>query len=206
MIEVVCASANAHKVAEMVPILAEVGVRLLPRPSEVPDVDETGTTLEANARLKARALALATGWPALSDDTGLEVVALGGAPGVRSARYAGERATAAENMGKLLETLARMQARTATERRARFRTVCMVCWPDGRELSAEGIVNGWIGHAPLGDGDFGYDPVFVPDEGDGRTFAQMTAEAKNAISHRGRALRALAAQLAAPADRPAAPQ
>ena len=152
-----------------------------------PDVEETGATLEANARIKARALARALGMPAVSDDTGLEVRALGGAPGVRSARYAGPGATYADNVDKLLRELA-----DSTDRVARFVTVAMACWPDGREVVATGAVDGWITTAPRGGGGFGYDPVFEPDEAGGRTFAEMAQAEKHALSHRGRAFRALA--------------
>ncbi len=182
------ASANPDKAREMASILAPVEVTL--RPPEVPDVDETGATLEENARLKARAVMEATGLAAVADDTGLEVAALGGAPGVMSARYAGAGATYADNVSKLLDALD-----GCADRRARFRTVTVVCWPDGRELMAEGVCDGVITTAPRGTMGFGYDPVFAPDGSGGRTFAQMTLEEKNAVSHRGRALRALAAQL-----------
>jgi XTP/dITP diphosphohydrolase len=185
----VTASANPDKVAEIAAVLGEAGIELLPRPSEVGEVDETGETLEENARLKAVALAAATGMPAVADDTGLEVRALGGAPGVRSARYSGEHATYADNVAKLVNEM-----EEAVDRRARFRTVAMVCWPDGREVSADGWVDGTIAETPRGNAGFGYDPVFVP-EGEERTFAEMSAEEKNAVSHRGRAFRALAEKL-----------
>ena len=159
----------------------------------MPDVDETGSTLEENARIKAHAIAAATGRPALADDTGLEVDALGGAPGVHSARYAGEEANPQKNVAKMLAELAQVPA----PRRARFRTVALISWPDGKELMADGTVEGEIADSVRGDGGFGYDPIFVPAGGDGRTFAQLTAAEKNAVSHRGRALRALAARLAA---------
>jgi XTP/dITP diphosphohydrolase len=194
--ELVCASANPDKVAEIAAVLVAAGVRLLPRPEGVGEVVEDGDTLVANARLKAVAIAAAAGAPAVADDTGLEVDALGGAPGVHAARYAGEGVTYADNVAKLLRELEGVGARSPGERRARFRTVAVVAWPDGSEVVAEGTVEGHIATAPAGDAGFGYDPVFVADEGDGRTFAQMTAEEKHAISHRGRAFRALAAALA----------
>ena len=184
----VLASANPDKAAEIAAILA--GHELLPRPPDVPDVDETGTTLEENARLKAVALVEATGQAAVADDTGLEVRALGGAPGVYSARYAGEDASYADNVAKLLGALDGIE-----DRRARFRTVALARFPDGREVVAEGVVDGTIAVAARGEAGFGYDPLFVPDEGDGRTFAEMTADDKHAISHRGRAFRALDALL-----------
>jgi XTP/dITP diphosphohydrolase len=187
-VRLVCASANPDKAREIAAIL--VGHELLPRPSGVPDVDETGDTLEANARLKAVALVEATGSPAVADDTGLEVAALDGAPGVYSARYAGEGATYADNVAKLLAALEGVD-----DRRARFRTVALACFPDGREVIVEGVVDGTISTSPRGEAGFGYDPLFVPDEGDGRTFAEMTAEEKHAVSHRGRAFRALSEAL-----------
>jgi len=144
--------------------------------------------------LKAVAVCEAAGAAAISDDTGLEVDALGGAPGVLSARYAGPNVSYKDNVDKLLAELDRVGAVTPQQRRARFRTAVMVVWPDGREVGVEGVVEGHIAAEPAGDGGFGYDPVFVPDEADGRTFAQMGDE-KHAISHRGRALRALAAAL-----------
>jgi XTP/dITP diphosphohydrolase len=196
-VRLVSASANPAKVAEMAAILAEAGVVLEPRPDSVGEVVEDADSLEGNARLKAAAVAAATGRAAVADDTGLEVDALGGAPGVRSARYAGERATDADNVALLLAELRRVGATGPGARRARFRTVALVRHPDGRETVAHGTVEGVIAEAPAGDGGFGYDPVFVPDEGDGRTFAQMTPDEKHAISHRGRAFRALAAALAA---------
>lgn len=193
----VLASANKDKAAEIAAILGVVpGLSLVPRPEDVPDVDETGETLEDNARLKAVALCDATGRAAVADDTGLEVDALGGAPGVYSARYSGEGATYADNVAKLVTELERVGAVTAGDRRARFRSVAFVAWPDGRELWVEGEVTGTITTEPRGEGGFGYDPVFAPDGFDGRTFAEMSPEEKHLISHRGRAFRALAEQLA----------
>lgn len=188
---VVCASANPGKVAEMATLLAEV-VELLPRPDGLPDVDEHADTLEGNARLKAIAVNDATGLPALADDTGLEVDALGGAPGVRTARFAGERASDAENRAALLAALAGVPQ---DQRAARFRTVMLLRWPDGREVLAEGVCEGWIATTERGSRGFGYDAVFVPSDGDGRTFAEMTEADKHARSHRGRAVTALARQL-----------
>ncbi|HVC13716.1 MAG TPA: RdgB/HAM1 family non-canonical purine NTP pyrophosphatase [Acidimicrobiales bacterium] len=191
----VTATANPDKAAEIRHILgAAGGIVLLDRPADAPEVDETGETLEDNARLKAAALAAATGMPAVADDTGLEVDVLGGAPGVWSARYAGEDATYADNVAKLLRELAALDDRGGT-RRARFRCVAFVRFPDGRELWREGSVDGTIAGAPRGESGFGYDPVFVPDEGNGLTFAELSTEEKHAISHRGRAFRALAAAL-----------
>lgn len=185
MLELICASANRHKVAEIEEIL-DGAVRLHPRPPVVPDVVEDADTLEGNARLKAATIAAATGRPALADDTGLEVAALGGAPGVHTGRYAGEDASYADNRAKLLADL-----EGVADRRARFRTVVMVVWPDGRELAAEGVCDGVIPEEERGERGFGYDSVFVPLEGDGRTFAEMSSAEKAAVSHRARALRAL---------------
>lgn len=185
----VCASANPDKVAEIAEILAGV-VTLDPRPAEVPDVVEDADTLVGNARLKAEAICAATGLPAVADDTGLEVAALGGAPGVMSARWAGEACSYADNRAKLLRELG-----DADDRRAVFRTAVLVRWPDGREVAVDGVCTGTITRAERGERGFGYDSVFVPDEGDGRTFAEMSADEKHAISHRGRAFRNLLAAL-----------
>lgn len=192
--KLVLATENADKAREIAEILGEADpdLELVPRPADVPGVPETAATLEANARLKATALAEATGVPALADDTGLEVDALGGAPGVHSARFAGQKASDAENVAKLL---AEMDGVLDEERLARFATVAVVHWPDGREVSAWGTVEGVITLEARGTGGFGYDPVFAPVEGDGRTFGEMSADEKHAISHRGRAFRALADRL-----------
>jgi XTP/dITP diphosphohydrolase len=196
----VLASANPDKVKEIVAVLsASLPVELLPRPETVPDVVEDADTLVGNARLKARALVAATGSAAVADDTGLEVDALGGAPGVYSARYAGEDATYGDNVTKLLRELAGIEE-GGGERRASFKTVALVAFPDGTELWAEGVLPGTIAVEERGTNGFGYDPVFVPDGGDGRTFAEMRPEEKDAVSHRGRAFRALAAELARRAE------
>lgn len=192
----VIASANVDKAAEIADILGTVpGLLLVPRPADVPDVEETGDTLEANARLKAQALCRATGQAAVADDTGLEVAALDGAPGVYSARFAGEGATYADNVAKMLTELDQVGAVGPGARRARFRSVAFVAYPDGSEVWVEGAVDGTITPDARGAGGFGYDPIFAPDGFDGRTFAQMTAGEKHAISHRGRAFRALATRL-----------
>jgi XTP/dITP diphosphohydrolase len=184
----VLATANPDKAVEIAAILGS-GVDLRPRPESLEEVDETGGTLEENARLKAQALVEATGLPAIADDTGLEVAVLGGRPGVRSARYAGDHATYADNVALLLSEMSGRPERTA-----RFRTVALALWPDGREIVAVGEVDGTIAEHPRGTNGFGYDPVFVP-EGSGSTFAEMGAEAKNRLSQRGRAFRDLARQL-----------
>ena len=194
---IVVASANPKKAAELAELLAALAVQVVPRPAEVPDVVEDGDTFLANARLKAVALAAATGEAALADDSGLQVDALDGAPGVHSARYAGGSASDADNVDRVLSELARVGAEDPAARVARFRCVLVLRRPDGTELVAEGVVEGHLTDAPRGEGGFGYDPVFVPAEGDGRTFAEMTTTEKQAISHRGRALRALVADLTA---------
>jgi len=190
VIQLVCASANPDKVVEIQRLLDGV-VDLLPRPADVPEVVEDADSLVGNARLKASALCLATGMPAVADDTGLEVHALGGAPGVDAALYAGEGCSYADNRAKLLSELDGV-----SDRRAAFKTVAIVVWPDGSELHVEGVCPGVITTQERGEIGFGYDSVFQPDEGGGATFAEMGIEAKNAISHRGRAFRALLTELA----------
>jgi XTP/dITP diphosphohydrolase len=188
----VLATANAHKAEELRAVLGELDVRLLARPSGVGDVDETEDTLEGNALLKARALVNATGLAALADDTGLFVDALGGRPGVHSARYAGETATDEDNVAKLLGELS---GESSDKRTARFRTVIAVAYPGGESFCVEGVLEGVIAESPRGDGGFGYDPVFIPRDSDGMTLAELSSAQKNAISHRGNALRSLAAAL-----------
>lgn len=188
MNRVVCASANPDKVAEIQDLLQGV-VELLPRPASVGDIVEDADTLLGNARLKAHAICAATGLPAVADDTGLEVDALQGAPGVHTARFAGEHATYADNRAKLLESLRGVDS---NDRTARFRTVALVAYPDGTEQWAEGVCEGLIADSERGERGFGYDPVFVPRDGDGRTFAEMSVGVKHALGHRGRAFRALA--------------
>ena len=191
-IVLVAATANPNKLTEMRAALAGVAI-LLPRPDGLGEVPEDGDTLEANARAKAAAVASFAGAPVLADDTGLEVDALGGAPGVRSARYAGSPADDGANVARLLEALAGVPP---DRRTARFRTVVVARWPDGREIVADGTVEGHIAERPRGTRGFGYDPVFVPSPGE-VTFAEMSLDAKTAVGHRGRALRALARLLAA---------
>lgn len=188
MLRVACASANPHKVAEIVDLMGGV-VDLVPRPSDLADVVEDADTLEGNARLKAVAVCVATELPALADDTGLEVDALDGAPGVITARFAGLGATDAQNRQKILVDLS---GTNATQRTARFRTVALLRFTDGRELVAHGVCEGVIAMKEIGERGFGYDSLFIPSDGDGRTFAQMTIDEKHDLSHRGRAFRALA--------------
>ncbi len=182
---VVIASKNPDKISEIEAVLAGLDPPVVVIPGHLwEDVAETEETLEANALLKARAVAAATGHAALADDTGLEVDALGGAPGVRSARYAGEDATYGDNVALLLSNLEGIP-----DRSARFRTAIALASPGGESLVVEGAIQGHITESPRGDGGFGYDPVF---EVAGRTFAEMGPEEKNGISHRAMALRALA--------------
>jgi len=193
-VRLVLATANPNKATEIAEVLG-AEFELVARPSDVPEVVEDADTFEGNARLKSSALVRATGQPALADDSGLEVDALDGAPGVHSARYAGDHATGADNVARLLNALSGVPS---SRRTARFRCVLVVSWPDGREVVATGTVEGHIVDAPRGASGFGYDPVFVPDDpsAGGRTFAEMSSTEKHAISHRGRALRELAARLA----------
>lgn len=185
----VCASANPGKVAEIAELLAGL-VELLPRPADVADVVEDADTLVGNARLKAAALCRATGMAAVSDDTGLFVDALDGRPGVHTARFGGEPPNDAGNRAALLAALD-----GRSDRAAHFATVAMVVRPDGSEVIAEGRCHGTIATAERGARGFGYDALFVPDDGDGRTFAEMSEHEKHALSHRGRAFAALVAAL-----------
>ena len=191
MLRVACASANPHKVAEIIDLMGGV-VDLVPRPQDLADVVEDADTLLGNARLKAVAVCAATQLPALADDTGLEVDALDGAPGVITARFAGEGATDAQNRQKMLLEL---DGKDAAQRSARFRTVALLRFVDGREIVAHGVCEGSVALHEIGDRGFGYDALFIPADGDGRTFAQMTIEEKHELSHRGRAFRALAQML-----------
>ena len=186
----VLATGNPGKVAEIAAILD--GADLVPRPADLGDPVEDGPTLLANARIKAAAVVTATGEAALADDTGLEVDALDGRPGLTTARVAGEGATADENISRLLALLV---AVPPDRRTARWRTVALVLRPDGSEVVAEGVCEGTISTARRGEGGFGYDPVFVPADGDGRAFSEMTLAEKNAVSHRGKAFRLIAARL-----------
>lgn len=180
----VVASKNPDKVVEIEEVLRGSGLTAeIVRDVDWPDVDETGETLEENALLKARAVVEATGLPVVADDTGLEVTALDGAPGVKTARFAGRAATYAENVDRMMQVMEGIEDRTA-----RFRTVVALVFPDGVEIVAEGSVEGRIADAPRGERGFGYDPVF---EVGGVTMAEMSLEEKNRLSHRARALRSL---------------
>lgn len=185
----VVATFNPHKLAEIRAILPGLPAELRAL-SEFPGAapaEEDGLTLEANALKKALSAARFTGLPSLADDTGLEVDALGGAPGVRSARYAGERASQPENSAKLLAALAGLPPEKRT---ARFACVTALALPSGETRAARGALEGRIAAAPRGTGGFGYDPIFEVGTGPG-TLAELSGEAKNALSHRGAALRAL---------------
>ncbi|MCM8750049.1 RdgB/HAM1 family non-canonical purine NTP pyrophosphatase [Thermomicrobiaceae bacterium CFH 74404] len=194
---IVLASSNPGKLRELQSLLppevevvsaAEAGVTLPP---------ETGSTFAENALLKARAAAQQSGLIAIADDSGLEVDALGGEPGVRSARYAGPRASDAANIALLLN---RLDGVPEGRRTARFRAVVALVVPDGSEFLGEGVLEGQIVHAPRGQGGFGYDPVFQP-LGENRTVAEMTLEEKNRVSHRAQALRQVIEALHAWLDR-----
>jgi XTP/dITP diphosphohydrolase len=190
----VLATANPDKAREIVQIVSSASggrIELIARPESLGEVDETGESLEDNARIKAMAVLEATGMASIADDTGLEVDALDGAPGVRSSRYSGEGASYDENVAKLLSELERVGALAGEERSARFRTVAIAAFPDGHEVVAHGTVEGRICSERRGSKGFGYDPVFVP-EGRAETFAEMEPTEKHSLSHRGRAFRALA--------------
>jgi XTP/dITP diphosphohydrolase len=181
------ATANPGKVTELVALLGP-RYRIEPRPADLPETDEDGDTLEANALKKAREVAARCGGLAVADDSGLFVAALDGRPGVHTARFAGVGASHDDNIDRLLAELAGV---VDPHRGAEFRTVIVAAWPDGRHLVVEGRVAGRILGVRRGTGGFGYDPVFVPDEGDGRTFAELPLEVKNRMSHRARAIAAL---------------
>jgi XTP/dITP diphosphohydrolase len=181
-VRLLLATRNPHKLRELGRLLP--GVELDPLPDGVASPPEDGDTYAANALIKARAAAAATGRAAIADDSGIEADALGGAPGVRTARFAGERATDAENLAKLA---AEAPAGTG------LRYVCVIAHvgADGSERTFEATTSGTVAAEPRGDGGFGYDPLFVPEPGDGRTMAELSDAEKDAISHRGRAARAL---------------
>ena len=185
----VLATRNAHKLRELEPLLAPHELVLLPDEVDLPP--ETGETFAENALIKARAAARATGHPAVADDSGIAAAALGGRPGVRPARYAGEDATDEENLAKLLREVS-PDGETAVAYE------CALAYVDAQgELTVQERCEGELTHEPRGEGGFGYDPAFVPRDGDdGRTMAELSPEEKDAISHRGRAARALAARLA----------
>jgi len=183
----VLGTGNAGKVDELRALLADLPIEIVPGHTldAPPDVEEDADTLTGNAQKKAAAYHDHTGLPALADDTGLEVAALDGRPGVHTARFAGPDCTPEDNKKKLLAVLDGIE-----DRRARFRTVVALVSPDGPARTFEGVCEGTITTAPRGDGGFGYDPLFRP-HGYDQTFAEMPADAKNKISHRRKALDAL---------------
>ena len=186
------ATGNPHKLRELAELLPAFSLQPLPEGAEMPP--ETGDTFAANALIKARAAQAAVGGPAVADDSGIEAAALGGRPGVRSARYAGEHATDEENLAKLLEEV----GEAGRDRRVAY--VCVLAYLNagGEEGLFEGRCEGWLAQKPRGSGGFGYDPAFLPDGiRDGRTMAELEPVEKNAISHRGRAAAMLGAHLAA---------
>jgi XTP/dITP diphosphohydrolase len=193
---VAVASRNPGKIREILAICSDWPVRWITAdhdPGPWPEVEETGTSYLENARLKAVAVAQALQVPSLADDSGIEVDALGGAPGPRSARFAGEQAADRENLDRLIELTRDVPP---AGRGARYRCVAVLVLPDGSELVGEGTCEGTLIDEPRGRGGFGYDPIFVP-VGRSETMAELPAEEKDRISHRGRALRALEAQLMA---------
>lgn len=187
---IVIASRNAGKIREIRSIARDWAVEWV-TDAAWPDVEESGRTYLENARHKARTVAEATGVPALADDSGIEVDALGGAPGPRSARFAGEDADDERNLRELLRAIAGVPGPGRT---ARYRAVAVIAWPDGDEVWAEGTCEGLLRDSPAGSGGFGYDPIFEPAGWD-RTMAELSPEEKDRISHRGRALRSLREEL-----------
>jgi XTP/dITP diphosphohydrolase len=190
-VRLVLATRNDHKLRELRQLMAPIELDELPEEVALPP--ETGTTFAENALRKARAAAAATGRPSIADDSGIEAAALGGAPGVWSARYAGEHATDEQNLAKLLEEV-------PEEGDNRVTYICAIAYvdPGNDHLIVHGRCSGTLAHEPRGDGGFGYDPAFLPDDiADGRTMAELAPEEKDAISHRGRAARELQALLSA---------
>jgi XTP/dITP diphosphohydrolase len=191
------ASRNAHKLREIRRICADWPVEWLTvddHEGPWPDVEETGSTYLENATLKARAGAAALGEPSLADDSGIEVDALGGRPGPRSARFAGEDASDERNLHELIRAV---KGVPGPGRTARYRCVAVLAFPDGREVTTDGVCEGLLEPKPRGSRGFGYDPIFVPAGWD-RTMAELTDDEKDRISHRGRALRALGEALQGP--------
>ena len=188
----VLASRNAHKLRELGALLVPHSLEALPDHVVLPP--ETGSSYAENALAKARAAATATGSPAVGDDSGIEAAALGGAPGIRSARHAGEDATDEENLAKLLRDVP-----PDGDTRVAYVCVLAMAAPDGGEMCVEGRCEGRLAHHLRGEGGFGYDPAFVPDDvPGGRTMAELSQEEKDAVSHRGRAARALLARIESP--------
>ncbi|MCI5604647.1 MAG: XTP/dITP diphosphatase [Clostridia bacterium] len=189
--KIIAATKNKGKIKEISNILGKLGFEVESQQDAGYDVDvlETGDTFEKNALIKARAIAMLCDEPVLADDSGLCIDALDGKPGVYSARYAGEDATDADKVNKILEEL-----KSKKDRTARFVTSVAFIFPNGKEITASGEVKGYITAEPLGENGFGYDPIFYSDELK-KTFAQASDEEKNSVSHRGRALMALSKKL-----------
>jgi XTP/dITP diphosphohydrolase len=189
----VVASHNAGKVVEIAELVVPFGIEPVSAGTlGLPEPEETGTTFRANAELKARAAATASGLPALADDSGLSVDALGGQPGIYAARWAGEPRDFMRAMERVARELEAAGATTPDRRRAFFSCALSLAWPDGEIVTVEGEVHGTIVWPPRGGNGFGYDPIFVPD-GHALTFGEMAPEAKHAMSHRARAFAALRA-------------
>ena len=183
----IMATHNKHKVAELSRILEPMGIYV--ETADLPEVEETGTTFEENARLKALSACKTTGLPSVADDSGIAVDALGGAPGVYSARYAGEEATDADRNKKLLEE---MKDIPEGKRSARFVSAICCVFPSGEEITVTGVCEGTVAFAPRGKDGFGYDPIFLVGD---RTYAELSPAEKDAVSHRGKALRLLKEEL-----------
>ncbi len=193
--KILIASKNKGKIKEIKKILVLPGVKLLSyeEVGEWEEIEESGKTYEENAYLKAKALVKRFNLAVVADDSGLEVEALGGRPGVNSARYAGEKATDEEKVRKLLRELEKVPE---DGRRARFRCVALYLSPSGEVITAEGVLEGRISFEPKGSNGFGYDPIFIP-EGNNKTLAELSLQEKNKLSHRGRAFRRLRDKLMA---------
>lgn len=185
----VVATRNPHKLSELADLLDPLELVGLPDGVTLPP--ESGATYAENALAKARAASLASSGPAMADDSGIESSALAGAPGVRSARFAGEHASDRDNLDRLLRDLA-----LHADRAVAYACVLAYVAPGGEEACFEGRCEGTLAVAARGEGGFGYDPVFLPDEGDGRTMAELSSSEKHAISHRGRAARSFLSWLA----------
>ena len=183
----IMATHNKHKVAELSRILEPMGIHV--ETADLPEVEETGTTFEENARLKALSACKTTGLPSVADDSGIAVDALGGAPGVYAARYAGEEATDADRNKKLLEE---MKDIPEGKRSARFVSAICCVFPSGEEITVTGVCEGTVAFAPRGKDGFGYDPIFLVGD---RTYAELSPAEKDAVSHRGKALRLLKEEL-----------
>ncbi len=183
----IMATHNKHKVAELSRILEPMGIHV--ETADLPEVEETGTNFEENARLKALSACKTTGLPSVADDSGIAVDALGGAPGVYSARYAGEEATDADRNKKLLEE---MKDIPEGKRSARFVSAICCVFPSGEEITVTGVCEGTVAFAPRGKDGFGYDPIFLVGD---RTYAELSPAEKDAVSHRGKALRLLKEEL-----------